>query len=152
MDSQLLSTPGQRQDRLGHRVRERSSVGRSSNLPVMEAGEDYRGWYEDPNCSEHRQYLLEAEQALVEARSAAPTADCWRWDGSICFTVLRNFMAHTDDVTPSRSSSRPGRRPCRAMREAATSSRRRQNGLRGVTDEHMPSCWTSMATGKTSLY
>lgn len=31
------------------------------------AGEDYRGWYEDPNYSEHRQYLLEAEQALVEA-------------------------------------------------------------------------------------
>jgi len=31
------------------------------------AGENYRGWYEDPNCQEHRNYLAKAEQALLEA-------------------------------------------------------------------------------------
>jgi len=31
------------------------------------AGEDYRGWYEDPNCQEHRQFLATSEQALAEA-------------------------------------------------------------------------------------
>ncbi|HSE23941.1 MAG TPA: phosphotransferase, partial [Pyrinomonadaceae bacterium] len=31
------------------------------------AGENYRGWYEDPNCQEHRNYLVKAEQALLEA-------------------------------------------------------------------------------------
>ncbi len=35
---------------------------------LWKAGEDYRGWYEDPNCFEHRQYLVKAEQALVEAK------------------------------------------------------------------------------------
>lgn len=31
------------------------------------AGENYRGWYEDPNCQEHRAYLVKAEQALIAA-------------------------------------------------------------------------------------
>ncbi|HKZ78503.1 MAG TPA: phosphotransferase [Pyrinomonadaceae bacterium] len=31
------------------------------------AGENYRGWYEDPNCQEHRAYLIKAEQELVAA-------------------------------------------------------------------------------------
>src|SRR5207247_3818776 len=31
------------------------------------AGEDYRGWYEDPNCREHRAYLARSERALGEA-------------------------------------------------------------------------------------
>lgn len=31
------------------------------------AGEDYRGWHEDPRCNEHRNYLREAERALTEA-------------------------------------------------------------------------------------
>jgi aminoglycoside phosphotransferase (APT) family kinase protein len=34
------------------------------------AGEDYRGWYEDPNCSEHRGYLARSERALREAERA----------------------------------------------------------------------------------
>jgi aminoglycoside phosphotransferase (APT) family kinase protein len=34
------------------------------------AGEDYRGWYEDPNCVEHRAYLARSEQALCEAERA----------------------------------------------------------------------------------
>src|SRR5439155_16275410 len=37
---------------------------------VVECGEDYRGWYEDPNCSEHRAYLARAERALREAERA----------------------------------------------------------------------------------
>jgi thiamine kinase-like enzyme len=31
------------------------------------AGENYRGWYEDPNCQEHRAYLVKAEQELIAA-------------------------------------------------------------------------------------
>ncbi|HWQ33615.1 MAG TPA: phosphotransferase [Blastocatellia bacterium] len=31
------------------------------------AGEDYRGWIEDPNCQAHRQYLEQAERALIAA-------------------------------------------------------------------------------------
>ncbi len=31
------------------------------------AGEDYRGWYDDPNCAEHRAYLARSKQALREA-------------------------------------------------------------------------------------
>jgi hypothetical protein len=31
------------------------------------AGENYRGWYEDPNCREHRNYLVKAEQVLLAA-------------------------------------------------------------------------------------
>ncbi len=34
---------------------------------LWKAGEDYRGWYEDPNCFEHRQYLIKAEQSLLKA-------------------------------------------------------------------------------------
>ena len=30
---------------------------------TWKAGENYRGWYEDPNCQEHRGYLTKAEQA-----------------------------------------------------------------------------------------
>src|SRR5262249_53209840 len=35
---------------------------------LWEGGEDYRGWSEDPHCSEHRQYLVAAEQALIESQ------------------------------------------------------------------------------------
>ncbi|HLE64381.1 MAG TPA: phosphotransferase [Pyrinomonadaceae bacterium] len=31
------------------------------------AGENYQGWYEDPNCQEHRAYLLRAEEELLSA-------------------------------------------------------------------------------------
>jgi len=31
------------------------------------AGENYQGWYEDPNCQEHRAYLIKAEEHLVSA-------------------------------------------------------------------------------------
>lgn len=31
------------------------------------AGENYRGWYEDPNCQEHRNYLAKGEQELLAA-------------------------------------------------------------------------------------
>jgi thiamine kinase-like enzyme len=31
------------------------------------AGEDYRGWHDDPNCQEHRNYLTKAEQGLLAA-------------------------------------------------------------------------------------
>ena len=31
------------------------------------AGEDYRGWHDDPNCQVHRRYLAAAEQALASA-------------------------------------------------------------------------------------
>jgi starch synthase len=31
------------------------------------AGEDYRGWYDDPNCVQHRRYLQQAEQRLLTA-------------------------------------------------------------------------------------
>jgi aminoglycoside phosphotransferase (APT) family kinase protein len=34
---------------------------------TWKAGEDYRGWYEDPNCREHRAYLARSERALREA-------------------------------------------------------------------------------------
>ena len=34
---------------------------------MWSAGEDYRGWYEDPRCSEHRQYLVRAERSLAES-------------------------------------------------------------------------------------
>jgi len=34
------------------------------------AGEDYRGWYEDPNCREHRAYMARSERALREAEQA----------------------------------------------------------------------------------
>jgi thiamine kinase-like enzyme len=37
---------------------------------LWDAGENYRGWYEDPNCQEHRNYLIKAEQALVEAEQS----------------------------------------------------------------------------------
>jgi thiamine kinase-like enzyme len=31
------------------------------------AGENYQGWYDDPNCQEHRAYLLRAEEELLAA-------------------------------------------------------------------------------------
>lgn len=31
------------------------------------AGENYRGWYEDPDCKEHRAFLVKAEQELLAA-------------------------------------------------------------------------------------
>lgn len=31
------------------------------------AGETYHGWYEDPNCQAHRNYLINAEQAVLSA-------------------------------------------------------------------------------------
>lgn len=31
------------------------------------AGEDYRGWHDDPNCQVHRDYLIKAEQELLAA-------------------------------------------------------------------------------------
>ncbi len=31
------------------------------------AGENYRGWFEDPNCQEHRNYLVKAEEDLIAA-------------------------------------------------------------------------------------
>jgi thiamine kinase-like enzyme len=31
------------------------------------AGESYQGWFEDPNCQAHREYLTKAEEALVAA-------------------------------------------------------------------------------------
>jgi tRNA A-37 threonylcarbamoyl transferase component Bud32 len=34
---------------------------------TWKAGENYRGWYEDPNCQEHRAYLIKAEQELIGA-------------------------------------------------------------------------------------
>jgi aminoglycoside phosphotransferase (APT) family kinase protein len=34
------------------------------------AGEDYHGWYEDPNCAEHRAYMAKSELALREAERA----------------------------------------------------------------------------------
>jgi len=34
---------------------------------MWNAGENYRGWYEDPNCQEHRAYLVKAEQELINA-------------------------------------------------------------------------------------
>jgi len=41
---------------------------------MWKAGEDYRGWYEDPNCFEHRQYLIKAEQTLIEAERSGADA------------------------------------------------------------------------------
>jgi aminoglycoside phosphotransferase (APT) family kinase protein len=38
------------------------------------AGEDYRGWYDDPNCAEHRRYLTQAEQALRAAEERGADA------------------------------------------------------------------------------
>lgn len=34
---------------------------------LWNAGEDYRGWMEDPQCVEHRKHLSRAERALIEA-------------------------------------------------------------------------------------
>jgi len=42
---------------------------------LWNAGEDYRGWYEDRDSSSHRQYLLSAEQTLAEAEKRGADAE-----------------------------------------------------------------------------
>jgi aminoglycoside phosphotransferase (APT) family kinase protein len=64
----LISSWGAAQSPAGVRNVERGTffeLARSWN-----AGEDYRGWYEDPECAEHRAYMAQSELALREAERA----------------------------------------------------------------------------------
>ena len=108
------------------------------------AGENYRGWFEDPNCQEHRNYLVKAEEDLIAAEQYGADKGLlelgWKHLLHCSYETAWHNRAEEIPTTIRRPTSinlcglRPGRPPSPAMQEVVPSSPRRQSGL-----------WTVMA-------